>query len=140
MIQQGTNIHKIASDAYGANTTLGMDLIKEFNPQIKNLNWVSAGQDLLLPPLTRETLLRQQPDGSYRLIVASFRSLRGADEYARLLGNNRITITPRRVSDNLLLYRVEIDGLKNLEEANQAWESGLRNEWIAFAGNPAGTR
>ena len=140
MIQQGTNIHKIASDAYGANTTLGMDLIKEFNPQIKNLNWVSAGQDLLLPPLTRETLLRQQPDGSYRLIVASFRSLRGADEYARLLGNNRITITPRRVSDNLLLYRVEIDGLKNREEVNQAWESGLSNEWLAFADNPAGTR
>jgi hypothetical protein len=87
-------------------------------------------------------LLRKQPDGSFRLIVASFRNLRGADEYARLLSNKgyQVTIAPRRVSDNLLLYRVEIDGLKNLEEANQAWESGLRNEWLAFAGNPAGTR
>ena len=87
-------------------------------------------------------MLRKQPDGSYRLIVASFRSLTGADEYARLLSNKgyQVTITPRRVSDNLLLYRVEIDGLKNLEEANQAWESGLSNEWLAFAGNPAGTR
>ena len=142
MIQHGANIYKIASDAYGANTVLGMDLIKEFNPQIKNLNWVSAGQDLLLPRLTREILLRKQPDGSFRLIVASFRNLRGADEYARLLSNKgyQVTIAPRRVSDNLLLYRVEIDGLKNLEEANQAWESGLRNEWLAFAGNPAGTR
>jgi len=142
MVQYGANIYKIASDAYGANTSLGMDLIKEFNPQIKNLNWVSAGQDLLLPRLARETLLRQQPDGSYRLIVASFRSLTGADEYARLLSNKgyQITITPRRVSDNLLLYRVEIDGLKTFEEANQAWESGLRNEWLAFAGNPRGTR
>jgi general secretion pathway protein A len=142
MVQHGANIYKIASDVYGANTILGMDLIKEFNPQIKNLNWVSAGQDLLLPRLTTETLLRKQPDGSYRLIVASFRSLIGADEYARLLSNKGYqgAITPRRVSDNLLLYRVEIDGLKNLEEANQAWESGLRNEWLAFAGNPGGTR
>jgi general secretion pathway protein A len=142
VIPYGSNIYKIASDAYGANTALGMDLIKEYNPQIKNLNWVSSGQDLLLPRLTTETLLRKQPDGSYRLIVASFRSLRGADEYAQLLSNKgyQITITPRRVSDNLLLYRLEIDGLKNLEEANQAWESGLRNEWLAFAGNPGGTR
>jgi general secretion pathway protein A len=142
MVQHGANIYKIAGDAYGTNTALGMDLIKEFNPQIKNLNWVSAGQDLLLPRLTTETLLRKQLDGSYRLIAASFRSLRGADEYARLLSNKgyQVTITPRRVSDNLLLYRVEMDGLKNLEEANQAWESGLRNEWLAFAGNPAGTR
>jgi general secretion pathway protein A len=137
-IPHGSSIYQIAADTYGANTALGMDLIKEFNPQIKNLNWVSAGQDLLLPHLTKETLLRKQPDGSYRLIVASFRSLRGADEYAQLLNNKeyQITITPKRVSDNLLLYRVEIDGLKNLEEANQAWESGLRNEWLAFAGNP----
>jgi general secretion pathway protein A len=142
VIPHGGNIYRIASDVYGANTVLGMDLIKEYNPQIKNLNWVSSGQDLLLPRLTRETLLRKKPDGSYRLIVASFRSLRGADEYAQLLSNKgyQITITPRRVSDNLLLYRLEIDGLKNLEEANQAWESELSNEWLAFAGNPRGTR
>jgi len=142
VIQYGATIYKIAINAYGTNTVLGMDLIKEFNPQIEDLNWVSAGQELLLPPLTRETLLRQQPDGSYHLIVASFRSLKGADEHARLLRNKgyKVTITPRRVSDDLLLHRVKIDGLKNLEEANQIWQTGLRNEWLAFAGNPAGSR
>jgi general secretion pathway protein A len=142
VIQYGSTIYKIAIDAYGTNTVLGMDLIKEFNPQIKDLNWVSAGQELLLPPLTRETLLRQELNGSYHLIVASFRSLKGADEHARLLRNKgyQVTITPRRVSDNLLLHRVKIDGLKHLEEANQIWQTGLRNEWLAFAGNPAGIR
>jgi general secretion pathway protein A len=141
VIPYGSSIYKIAIDAYRANTALGMDLIKELNPEIKNLNRVSAGRDLLLPSLTRETLLRQQPDGSYRLIVASFRSLTGAEEYARLLRNKgyQVTITPRRVSDDLLLHRVEIDSLKNIEQANQIWETGLRNEWLAFAGNPGGT-
>jgi hypothetical protein len=114
-----------------------MDLIKEFNPQINNLNWVSAGQDLLLPSLTRETLLRPQTDGTYHVIVASFRSRTGADEYIRLLSNqgHQVTITPRRVSNNLLLYRLEIGDLKNLEEANQIWQTGIRNEWFAFAGS-----
>ena len=139
-IQYGATIYQIAIDAYGANTVLGMDLIKELNPQIEDLNWVSAGQDLLLPSLTRETLLRQEPDGSYRLIVGSFRKRTGADEYARLLSKKgyEVSITPRRVADNLLLHRVEIDGLKNLEEANQIWQTGLRNEWLAFAGNREG--
>ncbi|TMA04603.1 MAG: SPOR domain-containing protein, partial [Deltaproteobacteria bacterium] len=114
------------------------NLIKEFNPQIEDLHWVAAGQELLLPPLTRETLLRKQPDGSYRLIVASFPSLTGADDYARRLGNKgyQVMITQQWVSHDLLLHRVEIDRLKNVEEANQTWEAGLKNEWFAFVGNP----
>jgi general secretion pathway protein A len=141
VIRSGATIYKIVNDVYGANTALGMDLIKEFNPQIENLNWIFAGQDLVLPSLTRETLLRQQPDGSYHLIVASFRSESGADEYARFLSNKGypVTITTRRVSDDLSLYRVEIDGLKTLEEANQIWQTGLSNQWLAFAGNRDGT-
>jgi hypothetical protein len=129
-IPHGATISKIAIDTYGANTALGMDLIKEFNPQIDDLNWVTAGEDLLLPSLTRETLLRQQPDGSYRLIVASFQSQSGADEYAQMLSNKgyQVSITPRKVADDLLLHRVEIDGLQNLEEANEIWHAGLRSD------------
>ena len=138
LIQHGSTISKIVSDAYGANSLLALDIIKEFNPQIKNLNWVFPGQELLLPPLTHETMLRKQPDGSYRLIVASFPSLTEADKYTRPLGNAgyRVVITPKRISDDLLLHRVEIDGLKNFDEANQIWDTGLKNQWLAFAGNP----
>ena len=137
-IPHGSSIYKIAIDTYGANTALGMDLIKEFNPEIKNLNRISGGKNLLLPSLSPETLVRRQPDGSYSFIVASFRSLTGADEYAGRLSNKgyKVTITPRRVSDDLMLHRVEIDGLKTLEEANQTWLTGLKNEWLAFASNP----
>ena len=138
LIQHGSTISKIVSDVYGANSLLALDIIKEFNPQIKNLNWVFPGQELLLPPLTHETMLRKQPDGSYRLIVASFSSLTEADNYTRLLGSAgyQVVVTPKRISDDLLLHRVEIDGLKNIEEANQIWDTGLKNQWLAFLGNP----
>jgi general secretion pathway protein A len=138
IIPHGSSIYRIAADTYGANTALGMDLIKEFNPEIKNLNRISGGKNLLLPSLTPETLLRKRPDGSYRLIAASFRSQTEANEYAGRLNNKgyQVTITPRRVSDDLLFHRVEIDGLKTLEEANQTWLTGLKNEWLAFARNP----
>jgi general secretion pathway protein A len=141
IIPHGSSIYRIAADTYGANTALGMDLIKEFNPEIKNLNRISGGKNLLLPSLTPETLLRKRPDGSYRLIVGSFRSQTDANEYAGRLNNKgyQVTITPRRVSDDLLFHRVEIDGLKTLEEANQTWLTGLKNEWLVFAGNPNAT-
>ena len=138
IIQYGSTIYKIATDIYGANAVLGMDLIKEFNPQINDLNSVYAGQTLLLPVLTRETLLRQQADGSYRLIVASFLSRTGADESGRRIGKSgyQVIITPKRVSNDLLLHRLEIDGLKNLEEATQSLETGLKNQWLTFSAIP----
>ena len=140
IIQPRSTIQKIAADTYGTNTMLGMDVIKEFNPQIQNLNWVYPGQEILLPPLTRETLVRKQLDGSYRVIVASFTNRAQAEAYIRGLGENRyhLTITPSRVSNDLLLQRVEIDGLKNFEEALRAWDAGLRNQWFAFVSEPIG--
>jgi general secretion pathway protein A len=142
IVRDGATIYKIAAEVYGAHTSLGMDLIKEFNPHISNLNWVFAGQDLILPALTLETLLRHQPDGSYDLIVASFRSRAAANEHARLLSKNGylVTITTRSVSDDLVLHRVEIDGLKNLDEVKQIWQTGLKNQWLAFADKASATR
>jgi general secretion pathway protein A len=134
-IRYGSTIYGIASDIYGANAVLGMDLLKELNPQIQNLNWISAGQEILLPALTEQTLLRRQPDGSYRIIVGSFFSQREADQLAARIINAgyQILITPKRLSNNLSLYRLEIDSLKNMTEATHGLEAGLKNEWITLA-------
>ena len=133
-IQNGSTIFQIATDAYGTNALLGMDLIKEFNPEIQNLNWVNAGQDLLLPGLTEETLLRQQADGSFRLAVASFLSRREADGFAgRIMRDGfEVIVTARRVSNNLVLHRLEIDRLKNTQDINQTIQVGFKNRWIPF--------
>jgi hypothetical protein len=141
IIQYGSTVYEIATDAYEANAVLGLDLIKELNPRIQNLNKVSAGQELLLPPLTPETLVRHQPDGSYRLVIASFLGSTEAEEFAGRItkAGYRVTIKPRRVSDDILLYRLEIDGLKNIEEATQTLENGLKNAWFRFARTPDST-
>ena len=137
-IQYGSTVFQIATDAYGTNALLGMDLIKEMNPEIQNLNWVNAGQDLLLPLLTQETLLRQQADGSFRLALASFLSRREADGFAERVMRDgfRVIITARRVSNNLLLHRLEIDGLKDLQDVNQTVQIGFKNRWIPFTPKP----
>ena len=136
IIQYGSTIHEIANTAYGANAILGMDLIKEFNPQIKDLNWVSAGQELVLPALTQKTLVRQHGDGSYRLIVASHIKRTEADELADRIGKEgyQVVITQKRVSNDLVLHRLEIDGLRSLEEVTKSLKTGLENKWFTLTG------
>jgi hypothetical protein len=138
VIQYGSTVGNIAGHFYGADSTLGMDLIKEFNPHIEDLDWVFAGQGLRLPPLTRETLLRKQSDGSYRLILESFPGAARATKLAEVVRSQgyQVIITTRNVSDNLLLHRVEVAGLKSLEAANQAWETATANRWISFSEQP----
>ena len=138
-IQYGSTVFQIANDAYGSRSAiLGMDLIAEFNPSISNLNWISAGEDLLLPALNEDTLLRQQPDGSFHLIVASFLSRREAEEFAQQIARDGLSafVTAKAVSNNLVLHRLEITGLKNLEHARQTIQIGFKSRWAPFAPKP----
>ena len=138
VIQPGSTVEKIAADRYGSNAMLGMDLIKEFNPKVGNLKRVVSGQNLLLVPLSEATLLREQPDGSYRLIVGSYASATEAQRCARLLAKEgyQFIITITKVSNDLLLQRVQIIGLKNLKEALQTWNTALTKEWFALFNTP----
>jgi hypothetical protein len=141
-VQPGSTITEIAANIYGAQRNLGLDLIKEYNIHIENLNRIIAGQRLWLPPLSRETLVRQQPDGSYRLILASFRTPQQSEQLvqiARLKGYD-IVVTPRRVSDNLMLHRVEINKLENIDAVNKAWETALANQWLVSVENDPAKR
>ncbi len=141
-VKRGSTIGGIAAHFYGANSFLGVDLIKEFNPDIKDLNWVFAGQGLRLPSLTQENLLRKQADGSYHLILASFPSSRQADRFTNLLRYKgyQVVISPQGVSENFSLHRVQIVGLENLEAANQAWDSAVANRWLPFSDGLSGER
>ena len=147
IIQYGSTIYEIALNTYGANAIFGMDLIKAFNPEIEDLNWVAAGQQLVLPDLTQETLVRKQGDGSYRLIVASYINRTDADELANRIRRDgyEVIITTSKVSTDLVLHRLEIHGLKTLDEAIQSLNTGIQKKWLTLAGNdrntePAGRR
>jgi LysM domain-containing protein len=141
-VQPGSTVAEIAANIYGPQRNLGLDLIKEYNTHIENLNRIIAGQKLWIPPLSRETLVRQQPDGSYNLILTSFRNPQQSSQLVRIARPTGydVVVTARRVSNDLMLYRVEISGLKTVDAVNQAWEIASANQWIAFAENSSGTR
>lgn len=135
IIPYGATISEIAVKTYGEDYTLAIDLIKEFNPHIGNLNWVRAGERVRLPPLAQETLLRRDTNGRYRLILASPIK----QEEARILqdalkrkGYDTV-IREQKVSSDLVLYRVEIDGLKSPEAAHQVCRSTIARCRVLFA-------
>jgi general secretion pathway protein A len=133
-LQPGSTIAEIAARIYGTQSNLGLDLIKEYNTHIENLNRIIAGQRLWLPPLSQDTLVRQQPDGSYSLILASFRIPQQSEHLVQITRQKGydVVLTPRRVSDSLMLHRVEINKLANVEAVNTAWEMALANQWLVL--------
>ena len=138
VIPQGATIVDIAFKTYGGYNVLAIDLIKEFNPHIDNLNWIRAGEQLRLPSLDAETLIRRQPDGSYRLIIGSFLSNQAAERARDGLrrAGYEATITTRRLTDNLEVHRVELTRLQTREVAQQAWKAALANCWVQITDTP----
>ena len=138
LIREGSTIMQIATEVYGPNKLLALDLIKELNTQIENLNRVPAGQLLWLPPLGEETLVRRQPDGTYHLILGSFSRVPEAEQLAQQVRRKgyKVETIPRRMWGTFALRRVEIVGLKNVAAARQAWQAARAGQWVPYAGNP----
>jgi uncharacterized protein with PIN domain len=86
--------------------------------------------------------VRQQADGLYRLILTSFRNPQQSAQLAQIvrLKGYDVVVTPRRVTDDLLFYRVEIIRLENVDAVNQAWEMAIANQWIVLTNNRLGRR
>jgi hypothetical protein len=122
-LQSGATILGLVREVYGAQNTLALALIKEFNPRINDLDYVTAGTTIFAPSLTEETLLRKQPDGSYRLLIAVFLRATLAQKHADLARQHgySVEVFPAQVAGSLLLYRVEIVGLPNREAGQHAW-------------------
>jgi cytochrome c oxidase subunit 2 len=125
-ILSGATIYDIAGAFYAeGKRLLGVDLIRDYNTHIKNLDNIYPGQKLCLPTLAQTTRLRQeQESGSFNLILDTFRSTRKARTLARSVQQKgyRASVIPRQVSNSLLLQRVEITGLQDQTTASQAWE------------------
>lgn len=121
-LQPGNTLSGMALEMYGSHSMLGLDLIKEFNPHLEDLDRIRAGEAIVFPPLTQETLVRQQADGSYRLILASFHKQSEAEKLLRDVRQKGYTadIAPRQVARSLSVYRVEIEGLPDHAAVSRA--------------------
>ena len=122
-IAPGDTISAIVFKVYGQYNVLAFDLIREFNPQLADLDRITVGEKIWLPFLTREALLRQQGDGSYHLIVGAFHSDGEAQRVARRVRRKgfTVTVTPRTMSGTRTLHRVQLENLQDQATVDRAW-------------------
>lgn len=124
-VARGDTVSELVLKVYGNYSALALDLIKEFNPDIADLDRILVGQRLVLPSLSRETLLSKQADGKYRLILGTFAKEPEAEKAAReARGKGYVaTVTKRRVTSGARpLYRVELEKLPDTATVDRAWK------------------
>jgi phage tail protein X len=124
-VARGDTVSELVLKVYGNYSALALDLIKEFNPTIADLDRILVGQRLVLPSLSRETLLRKQKDGQYRLILGTFVREAAAEKTAQAARSKGYTarIIKRRVAAGARsLYRVELQQLPDIATVDRAWK------------------
>jgi phage tail protein X len=140
IIQRGGTVSSLAYQAYGRYDMLAIDLIKELNPHIDDLDWIRSGERLALPPLSAETLIRSQTDGGYRIVLASFLSPLSAEKLSEQVKRRGFVprVSRRQVTRGLTLYRVEIADVASRHAAEQAWKVAVANCLVFIEDTPCG--
>jgi general secretion pathway protein A len=130
-VPEGATISEIVARRYGHDHLLALDLVKDLNPEIADLDYVIAGQPLWIPAFTLGTLARRQPDGSYELIVASLPTLEAASDLADRVRRSgyRAQVAGRDLSPGFRLHRVVVEGLDGLGAARRTWRTAQRLGW-----------
>jgi general secretion pathway protein A len=123
-VARGDTVSELVLRVYGNYSALALDLIKEHNPNIANLDRILIGQRLVLPSLSRDTLLRKQSDGTYRLILGTFPTALAAEKMGQSIRNKGYStvVTKRPITSARILYRVELEKLPDTAAVDQAWK------------------
>jgi len=112
----GDTVIQLAASLYSRTDEEVLNLIQNYNPEIKNINWIDVGQEIIFPPLS---LLHQGP--TFTVHIASF----GPFQYARdmfqelLKEGHEAYIIPIYNTQKGKFFRVTLGNFKNREEAER---------------------
>ena len=122
--QPGDTVIQLAASVYSRTDEAVLNLIQKYNPEIKDINWIDVGQEIIFPPLS---LLDQNP--TFTVHIASF----GPFKYARdlfqelLKEGHKVYIIPVYNTQKGKFFRVTLGNLKNREEAERFAAMILKN-------------
>jgi general secretion pathway protein A len=139
-VKRGWSLSLLAQQYYGLVNPTVLDILMERNSRIIDINRIPADEQLKIPPLTEERFLGRNPDGSYHIYLGTFgdqRSIQALKENPLLTGKAFKTAL-RKVSSNVLWYRVTVGGFQSRDEASKTFrslkEQGLLPAFAAASG------
>ena len=112
--QPGDTVIELAASVYSRTDKEILNLIQKYNPEIKDINWIDVGQEIVFPPLS---LLDQGP--TFTVHIASFGPFKFArDLFQELLKEgHEVYIIPVHNTQEGKFFRVTLGNFKNRKEA-----------------------
>ncbi len=100
------------------NPTL-VDLILDSNPEITNADLIQINQTITIPKITKECLIKQSPNHTFKICVGTFWTPDFVEPYKNepALKGKRIEVLPRKVSPTDTWYRVVVGDFDNKDDA-----------------------
>jgi LysM repeat protein len=135
-VQKGWTLSLVAQQHYGLVNPTILDILLQYNPQIKDVNQIFADEQMKIPALTEEIFLGRDDDGKYHIYLGTFGDQRSMQALRKhpLLQGKAIRTTLRIASNDVLWYRMLATGFPSREEARLAFRS-LKQQGVlpAFA-------
>jgi len=124
-VKKGSTLSLLAQQHYGLINPTVLDILLVHNPKITDMNRIPANEQMNIPSLTDEMFLGRDPDGRYHIYLGTFgdrRSIQALKTHPLLQGKTFKTV-PRKVSKDVLWYRLTAGGFQSKEEALQALQN-----------------
>jgi len=113
-VKEGDTLTKLSIEIYGRNDSTILDMISRHNPDLKDINRISVGQEILFPSLPGKN-----EEARYTVQIGSFEDFKSAqDQFQKLIrGGNETYILPIIGKDQG--FRVTLGSFQNRSEAEQ---------------------
>jgi LysM repeat protein len=111
-VKRGDTLTKLAIDQYGRVDGEILDMIKQQNPNLNNVDLISIGQEILFPALSIKS-----GEAYYTVQIGSYKDFKNAQEqFQRLIQNgNEAFILP--IADEEQAFRVTLGRFQSRPEA-----------------------
>lgn len=114
--QPGDTVIQLAARVYSRTDEEVLDLIQRYNPEIKDINRIDVGQEIIFPPLS---LLEKGP--IFTVHIASFGPFKYARDLFQALMKEgyKVYIIPVYSAQKRKFFRVTLGNFKNRQEAER---------------------
>ena len=117
-VRRGNTIYGILKKSYGAANTTLFDHLLNYNPGLSHPNRLLVKQKIHIPPLTDDSLILKDRDGSFKIWLGTFLQP-GYAKYLKeepALRGKRVQVIPRKIPSGETWYRALGGKFKNRED------------------------
>jgi hypothetical protein len=115
----------MATAVYGEASPLILDLVMSANPEIKSIDRISVGHELVFPSITPESLVQRTADGRHVIHALTVSSAARATELQARISRQgySVSVLPIAISASQQWFRLVVGDFEAPEGAVRFWRS-----------------